>query len=60
MTNRDSDILRAAMAIAAGIAAIAAATAASFGYALVAGATGAFMIIAGIGVALMVRQTPRD
>jgi hypothetical protein len=58
MTNRDSDTLRAAMAISAGIAAIASATAAANGYTLAAIAAGAFMIVAGVGVAFMVRQNP--
>ncbi|WIG52456.1 MAG: hypothetical protein OJF48_003375 [Afipia sp.] len=46
------------MAISAGIAAIASATAAANGYTLAAIAAGAFMIVAGVGVAFMVRQNP--
>lgn len=56
MTIRDSDILRAAMAIAGGVSAIAGATAAAHGFTLAAVAAGAFLIIAGLGVALTGRQ----
>lgn len=51
MTTRDTDIMRAMLAVVAGIVAIAAAAAGAYGYTLAAFGAGVILIMAGIALA---------